>query len=87
MTALANTSRGTSWGKKELRAAQPKGPSRRRDQQDQVNERNGQIIEMKIGVALENCRDGIEKVVTRLKNSPAGHREVIPGNESQRPRL
>ena len=62
----------------------PERPGGRRAEQDQINQRDGKIVEMEIGVALEDGSDGIEKMISALQEAPVWNREVLPGNVGQR---
>src|SRR5947209_12943859 len=56
----------------------------RRDEEDQVDQRDRKIVKVKISVAFEDCRDGKKETVPRPEQAPVWNREVMPGNECQR---
>jgi hypothetical protein len=55
-------------GKKRGASGPAEGPDRRRDQQDEIEEREREIVEMKRWMALEEGCDRAEQIVASQQN-------------------
>src|SRR4029078_6974367 len=56
---------------------------RGRDQHDQINELQGEIVEVKRRVPLEDSRDRAQQLITPEQEWNSWNGQVIPGNERQ----